>query len=265
MSSRHVLLQPRWIVAHLMILAVVATFPLLGRWQLQRWDQEKAREARIEARIDGEPVPVTSVLSPGMSADELAALEYHPVTATGTYLADEEVAHRNRDLEGRGGFDWLTPLVLGDGTAVLVRRGWVPPSRTAGVDPSDAPPPDGEVAVTGWLERSGEQPDGIGARDPDTGTLETVFHADVERIDRQVSADLLPMVLHLSASDPASAGDLPIPQPVPEVDTTQNLSYAVQWFVFTAIAAIGYAIVLWRKVREPHEEAVPAGQQPASW
>lgn len=250
-SSRLVLLRPHWIVAHAMVLAVVVTFPLLGLWQLDRWDHEKALQARIEARIDGPTVALAEVLSRGLSPGALDDLEYQPVTATGTYVADEEVAHRNRDLDGRGGFDWLTPLRLADGTAVLVRRGFVPPTRVSGVDPTVAPPPSGDVAVTGWLEHSGRQPSGFAAglapRDPATGTLDTVFHADVARIDAQTSSDLLPMVLHLTEQRPPQAGALPVVQPAPEVDLDQNLSYAVQWFVFAAIAAIGYVVVLRRR------------------
>ncbi len=255
-SSRRVLLRPHWIVAHVVVLAVAITFPMLGFWQLDRWGEEKALQARIEARVDEPPVPVTEVLDQQMSASELDDLEFQPVTARGTYLADEEVAHRNRDLDGQGGFDWLTPLRLEDGDVVLVRRGFVPPSQAAGADPSVAPPPDGPVSVTGWLELSGEQP-GFGPTDQPTGTLDTVFNADVERLDRQVTGDLLPMILHLREQDPPQDGDLPVPQPVPEVDLTQNISYAVQWFIFTAIVVIGYAVVLRRKwnTTEEDEEA----------
>jgi surfeit locus 1 family protein len=262
-TPRLVLLRPHWIVAHVMVLTVVVTFPLLGRWQLQRWDEERVRQARIDARVDGDPVPLSEVLSPDTPADALAALEYQPVTVTGTWVPDEEVAHRNRDLDGQGGFDWLTPLELGDGTAVLVRRGFVPPDRPGGADPAPAPPTGGTVTVTGWLELSGRQP-GFGPTDPDEGRLATVFHADVARLDEQTTDDLLPMVLHLRTQAPPIAGDLPVPQPVPEIDTSQNISYAVQWFVFTAIAIVGYGVVLWRKWgqrvgdEDPDEAARPA-------
>lgn len=251
MSPRRALLQPRWIVAHLMILTVVVTFPLLGLWQVDRWQEQQAIQADIEQRRDAAPVALTSVLDGPVPDDEAAALEFTPVRATGRYVGEEQVAHRNRAFSGRGGFDWLTPLVLEDGRAVLVRRGWVPPARAAGAEPTPAPPPEGEVTVTGWLEQSGSQPTGIGARDAATGTLDMVFHADVDRIDRQTSADLLPMILRLGSQQPAPAGDLPIPQPLPDgEDGSQNISYAVQWFTFTAIAIVGYAIVLRRRVRE---------------
>ena len=111
--------------------------------------------------------------------------------------------------------------------------------------------------MTGWLEVSGSQP-GFGPSDADDGVLDLVFQADVARLDQQVSADLLPMVLHLRDQDPAQPGILPVAQPVPEIDTTQNLSYAGQWFAFTAIAAIGYAIVLWRRLRHPEPPSDPS-------
>ncbi len=256
-----------------MILVVVGTFPLLGMWQLDRWEQEKDRQERIEQRIDADPVALTNVLHPGLPAERLDDLEFHPVAATGTYAADEEVAHRNRDLDGQGGFDWLTPLELSDGSAVLVRRGFVPPTQVAGTDPTPAPPPSGEVTVTGWLELSRPQPSGVAASfspaDPDSGTLASVFHADVARIDQQTTADLLPMILHLSEQRPPQDDVLPVAQPVPEVDLSQNLSYAVQWFVFTAIAVIGYAIVLRRRWGErgdpdPDDRRVPDHPAPAS-
>ncbi len=263
MSPARELLRPRWVVAHVVILAVLITFPQLGMWQLDRWNEEKDLAARIEARVDGAPLALADVLTvagPTDPATSLDDLEFTPVVATGTYLADEEVAHRNRALEGQAGFDWLTPLLLtgpGDDTAILVRRGFVTATRAAGSEPTAAPPPTGTVTVTGWLEVSGTQP-GFGPSDADEGDLDLVFQADVARIDQQVSADLLPMILHLRVQDPSQPGPLPVAQPVPEVDTTQNLSYAGQWFAFTAIAAIGYAIVLWRRLRHPEPPSDPS-------
>lgn len=249
MSTRPVLLQPRWLVAHVIILAIVATFPLLGLWQLDRWDVERDLKARIEARIDGPPAPLSEVLDADTPASSLPDLEFQPVVTTGTYVTDEEVAHRNRALEGQAGFDWLTPLRLDDGTAILVRRGFVPPTTVAGGDPTPAPPPIGQVTVEGWLEQSGRQP-GFGPRDLGDDPLALVFHADIERIGQHTSDPLLPMVLHLRTQEPAQDGVLPVAQPVPDIDTSQNLSYAVQWFTFTLIAAIGYVIVLRRKAQE---------------
>ena len=139
------LLQPRWLIAHVMILAVVVTFPQLGMWQLRRYDEERANQARLVERLDQESAPLDQVLA-GADPD---ALEYTPVTVTGRYVAEETVHQRNRGFEGRNGFDVLTPLRLADDRLVLVRRGWVPPTRPAGSEPRDASTPDGDVTVEG--------------------------------------------------------------------------------------------------------------------
>ena len=235
------LLQPRWLVAHAIILAVLITFPQLGLWQLDRYDEEQTRQQRLTVRLEQAPVALDVALAAGDP-------EFTPVTVTGAYVPDETVHHRNRAYEGRNGFDVLTPLDLGDGRLVLVRRGWVPPTTATGNEPQPVSAVGGAVTVTGWLERSGEQP-GFGPTDPDEGDLDVVFNADVARLDEQIDGDLVPMILHLSSQEPPQAGDLPLPQPAPEFDAGSNLSYAVQWFTFTAIAAVGYGIVLWRRVR----------------
>lgn len=237
------LLQPRWLVAHVVILAVLVTFPQLGLWQLDRYREEQDRQQRLTARLEAEPVPLDAALL--LEQDQR---EFTPVTVAGTYLDGETLHQRNRAYEGRNGFDVLTPLDLGDGRSVLVRRGWAPPTTTVGTEPQDVPAPGGLVTVTGWLEIP-RPPGGFGPQDPEAGTLEVVFHVDTERLDEQVSGDLLPAVVHLTGQEPAQDGTLPLPQPAPLVDAGSNLSYAVQWFAFTAIAAIGYVVVLWRRVR----------------
>ncbi len=244
----HPLLRPTWVVAHVIVLVVLVTFPQFGLWQWERYREEQALDVRLEARLDAPPADLAAVLPAAVDPAEAADLEFTPVQVRGTWVADEQVAQR-RSRDGSGGFDLLTPLSLGDGTAVLVRRGWVPPDRAAGADPTPDVPVAGEVVVTGFLEASGRQPDGIGARDADEGVLDTVFHADVDRLDRQTDDDLLPMLVHLTAQEPGD-GELPLPQPAPQGDPTQNLSYTLQWFAFTAIVGIGYLVVLRRRVRD---------------
>lgn len=260
MVARHPLLRPAWLVAHVVVLAVLVTFPMLGLWQWARYGEETAIAQRQEDRLAAEPVPLTSVLHADVDDTAAADLEYTPVVVEGRWVADDQVAQRNRDLDGQVGFDLLTPLDLGDGTAVLVRRGFVPPDGPSSPDPTGDVPVEGTVTVTGFLEVSGEQPRGIGARDAPDGVLSTVFHADVGRIDQQTSADLLPMLVHLTGQEP-SDGDLPVPQPAPAPDPSQNLSYTIQWFAFATIVGVGYVVVLARRVRD-HRRGVDSDLDP---
>lgn len=259
-DRRHPLRRPAWLVAHVIVLVVLVTFPMLGMWQWERYGEETAIARRQEDRLTADPVPLASVLDTGTDDAAAADLEYTPVVVEGTWVADEQVAQRNRSLDGQGGFDLLTPLALGDGTAVLVRRGFVPPDGPSSPDPTADVPVSGTVEVTGFLEVGGEQPQGFGPRDPEDGVLSTVFHADVARLDRQTGADVLPMLVHLTSQQP-SDGDLPLPQSVPTPDPAQNLSYTIQWFAFTAIVAIGYLIVLVRRVRD-HRRGIDSDVDP---
>lgn len=247
--SRPWLLSPRLLLSHVLVLAAVATMVSLGSWQLRRLDEVRSINERLETRLTGEPRPLASFPLPDDPQDPATAeLEFRPVTATGTYLTDEEVLQRSRSSAGRSGYHVVTPLRTDSGT-ILVRRGWVPFELDDPPVP-DAAPPAGPVTVTGYLERSGSQPEGFGQRDPEEGYLPRLFHVDVARIERQTTDDLLPVVLHLEEQSPAQAGPLPVVAPRPEFSATTHLSYAVQWFTFATIALVAYVAWLRKRLRQ---------------
>ena len=241
------LLTLRMIASHLLVLAVAAGCVVAGLWQWDRLQQVREHNALTEQRMAAEPVTLDELA--GGEVD-VAELEYRRVEAAGTFRPDEEVVQRNRSHQGNQGLHVLTPLELDDGTPVLVLRGWVP----AGFDEppvEQAPPPSGRVAVTGLLEPSVAQP-GFGARDPEQGTLRRVFHADTDRLDRQIEGELFPMVLRMQEPAPPD-GELPLPVGDPELDEANHLSYAVQWFSFALLALITYSVWLVRRLRHRGE------------
>ena len=250
------LLAPRAILGHLVVLGVVAVLVGFGQWQLDRLDQVRSVNARLAARAAEEPADLIRLLAEvGTDAE---ALEFRRVEVTGVFVAQEEVVQRNRIQRGLQGLDVLTPLDLGDGRTLLVRRGWVP--REMDSPPVEqAPPPTGTVTVTGILERSVEQPT-FGARDPDDGVLERVFHPDTTRLDRQMTGALLPVVLRLDALPGATATTLPAAPGPPGLDEGSHLSYAAQWHLF-ALLALG-AYTLWWRARLRRTTVSGGGPQP---
>ena len=249
---RSVLLAPRMVVLHLLVLALVLALARLGTWQLERLEETRARSAAQLERLAAEPVDVPELLD-GLSLDDtdrLAQLEFRRVTATGTWRVADEVLQRGRSHQGRPGFHVLTPLDLAEGGTVLVRRGWVPFDNELVPPVTEATPPGGRVTVDGNLERSIPQPTGpIAQRDPDDGELDVVFHADLQRLGPQLGADVLPMLVRLEAQDPEPSRELPIPAPRPPADDGPHLSYAIQWFSFLVIAVVMYGLWLRRRVR----------------
>ncbi len=248
-SSSRALLHPAALLSHFLVLSVVGVLVTLGQWQMERLDQVRTTNALLEARIIAEPVDLLTLATDGeLDAD---AAEFLRVTATGTFRPEEEVLQRNRIQRGLQGLDVLTPLDLGNGLTVLVRRGWVP--TTMDVPPvQDAAPPEGVVTVSGILERSVDQPS-FGARDPDDGVLARVFHPDTRRLDRQVGGTLLPVVLRMDPLPGASAVTLPAAPETPALDEGSHLSYAVQWHLFALLALGAYGF--WWRVRLQHNRS----------
>lgn len=266
MSRYRFALRPRWILSHLFVLALVSAMIWAGLWQLRRLDEKRDRNEVVAARSVVEPVAPGELADPG-DFDAVDDLEFRRVTAAGEYMADEEVLVRSRSLEGAPGSWVLTPLLLDDGTAVVVNRGWIPNPGTLEAVPTRSRAPEGPVEVSG-LVRLTETRGRFGSQDPSEGRLTDFARADVARIGQQLDVEILPFYVQLLAQEPApDLNDQPKPVPAPTMDEGPHLSYAVQWFIFTTVAVVGYPLILRRRsreieVEEGHDTEVDEEQDP---
>jgi surfeit locus 1 family protein len=239
-------LRPRWIASHLLVLALVVLMVNFGFWQLRRLDEKRDRNDLLAERTTQQEVPIEDLVDPDDGYAVGGELAYRPASATGRYDAAEEVLVRNRTMDGRPGYWVLTPLELDTGDAVVVLRGWVPLAvGDRGAPVAEAPPPAGTVTVRGSVATTQER-GAIGPRDAESGDLTVLSRADIARMATQSDHPLLPVLLQLESQEPPPAA---LPQPVepPEPSEGPHLSYAVQWFIFSAIGLFGYPLVL-RKV-----------------
>lgn len=234
------LLRPRWIGLTLFTIAVIATCLRLGLWQLDRLEGRRDANARYEEGLSEPPRALEALLGDG------GQLAYRHAVASGRYDTEREVILYGRTLDGRAGNHVLTPLVLADGRAIVVDRGWVPIEMDS-PPVAAADPPEGDVEVRGTL--FADQPGGAGTAQEDVGRVTTVRSVDLEAIGRDAPYDLVPWFLQLRSQSPA-AGDLPVPTPEPELTEGPHLSYAFQWFAFATIAAVGYVILVRREVAD---------------
>jgi surfeit locus 1 family protein len=227
------------------IAAIVATTCVaLGLWQLDRLQQKRDLNAAARSGLAEPTLPIDAALPPSARPD---ALRYHRAIVTGTYDIDGEVILFGRTLDERPGNHVLTPLVLADGSAIIVDRGWVPPELDTPPVSEVAPPP-GEVDVEGVLFASeGDVPgQGRGASLPG---VDTIARLDLARLQAQLPYPIAPVYL-LRQQPSASAASLPRPAPLPELSEGPHLSYAIQWFCFAAIALLGCAVLLRRDRRD---------------
>ncbi len=257
------LLTPSWIVGHLLAVMVVASFSQFGTWQLRRHEQRVLRNEAIEARLLAPSTDIAGALRaaqaepPSLAPMAPHPLEFRRVHVTGRFDASSEVLRRPVSRDGAPGFHVVTPLVLDDGSAVLVERGWVPQSQ--GSVPVDAaPPPLGVVTIEGWAFPSETPPSGplaaLAPRDPPVGRLAQVAYVDMERLAAQVPYPLLPLrILQDVAPRPPGDDTLPLPPNPPEVAMGPHVGYAVQWFGFVLVTLIGYTALLRRRLLEAEE------------
>jgi cytochrome oxidase assembly protein ShyY1 len=246
------LLTPRWLGILALTLVASAVMVLLGNWQLSRYRERSEVNERIDAAEKVAPAPIGQVLPAPAGATGKAPPEaaWTRVTVTGRYDSGNVVLVRGRTVEGQVGFEVVVPLVLADGSAVLVDRGWVPPAPGgATAQPRVPTAPGGDVTVVGRIHLSESQAGKISRRD---GRIET------RRIHVPALAAELPY--------PAYGAYLLLDEQTPPADPTfsaipirhendwQNAGYVVQWWLFAVLALVGYGYVAHR---EAHGRAGP--------
>lgn len=201
----------------------MAAFTRLGIWQLDRLDERRTANSAAEEALASPPVAFDPQYPPP---------EYGAVTATGVFTAGD-VLWVGRSRRGAPGGEVLTPLAT-KGAAVLVDRGWV------ALDEAVPAAPSGPVTVRGWWRSSGSGR--IGAADPTTGLL-TASGPDIEELEDAMGIDLTPG--YIVAQELSGAGTVGIEfvEP-PTFDDGNHLSYAMQWFLFAAIVAAGFPLLI---------------------
>lgn len=245
----------------MLVVVLVVSMVLLGLWQLRRLDEKQDHNALVESRQDEPAMSVTEVVpwTSDVGDDVIDDVLYRAVVARGTYLDDDTVVVENRTYNGAPGAWVLTPLLLRSGSAVVVNRGFVGFDRDGKIVPPPAPA--GPVEVDGLVFPS-QRRGTFGPTDPSGAELEVLARVDLERYESQLDYDLLPAYVQLEASTPAEAAAAEgaqelVPLEGPDLDEGPHLGYAVQWFIFTTIAAGGYVLLL-RKVAKEEDKRTRA-------
>ncbi len=246
------LLTRQWVILTLVGLALIPAMIKLGFWQLHRHEDRVARNNQIGRSLTHAPVPVTELAAPGRAVPHDSV--WRRVTATGTYDTKGEVVARYRtDASGKSGYMVITPLVLDDGRAVLVNRGWIPADAGQREFPPVPAPPAGKVTVTGRLRA--DETAGSGIKDTKGLPPRMIMIINSERQAEALHRPLLGGYLELIS--PTADGR---PQPVPDPDHSSignHMAYAVQWWLFSAFVPVGWVILV-RRERRDRADAAPA-------
>ncbi len=212
--------------------AAVLLFVVLGNWQLGRAAEKRALDEEFTRAEPALPLPPASVAVP----------RYQRVTASGNYDTDHQFLLDNMSESGRAGVHVLTPLLLSDGKAVLVDRGWVP----FGASRDSLP----DVAVAGTSRTVAGRLDQLPrpsirlTAPPGNDWPRLTSFPEMNELANQLGRNLHPQLILL---DPQDADGFVRNWHVPGATSLRHLGYAIQWFAFAATAiAIWFALGLRR-------------------
>ena len=255
--SAHFLLSGRWVVRHVLAFVVIASCIALAIWQVQRLQDRRAENRRLEAQSQH---PVTQLETLLQSLADPREGEYRRVEVRGAYDVGHEVVLRSRSFEERPGNHLLTPLRAGR-TAIVVDRGWVPIEIGTPGAPQ-ALPPAGEVGVVGTLLPS-EGRDVLGVSDPPPGDVDSLPRIDLDRLQEQLPYEIAPLYLQLQSQEPAG-GSLPEVVPLEPLSDGPHFEYALQWSFFALAAIVVYAALIRKELRRRRPEDDASDAAPAS-
>jgi len=255
------LLTPRWLGLALLMALLAAGMVALGFWQLNRYEHRSAINERIDAAGSVAPAPLAEALSPpgGDRIGPAPAEEvvWSRVTASGRYDPAHEILVRGRSLNGQVGFAIVTPLVLADGTAVLVDRGWLPAPGGSALDVPDIPPaPTGEVTVVGRVHAPESRAG---------GAAELAGRLSVRRVSPADLAAELPYPLfgaYLTLEEQTPPNDPAFTAIGPSHERSwMNAGYVVQWWAFAVLTLVGYVVLAVKHARARENEDGGRGRE----
>lgn len=202
----------------------------LGVWQLERLQWKRALIAQMNRNMTAPPISVDTVLALGGDR-----AQYRRVAINGRFENSKETYVFTTGPDGAPVYHVLTPVLLGDGLAVMVDRGYVPSALR---DPAARPgsEPQGEVHVIGvW-----RIPDHPGLFTPPPDLRHHIWFArdlsSIASVDRVRLA--APAILEAATSSNAHAW--PRGSQTRVKLPNDHLQYALTWFLLAGALVVVY-------------------------
>ena len=268
-----ILLTRRWVILSLVFAMMIPAMYFLGTWQFHRYQQTNRSNAATDANLSAAPVAIDQISHPGATVPYSEM--YRHVTATGVFDVKDQYVIRNREDSSGDipGYYVVTPLILADGDAVLIARGWVAPNGIdAALYPTVPGTPTGTITVFGRLA-----PDettavtgirNVGGLPPHQAML---INSQLESkvLHRPVVAGYIAFVSSTPQMSPADSAEA-IPGPNADAQSSDDMAvvgkgvhlpYAIQWWLFAAMVPIGWFFLFRRDLRDYRERGGDAPQE----
>jgi surfeit locus 1 family protein len=243
---------------------------------VQRLSWKSELIARFEDRLVRDPLPLPPHIDPSAIKD----FDYRRVFATGHFRHDQEMLIGPRMYDGKDGYLVITPLDReGDGTTVLVNRGWILKKFKVQQTRPDGLPM-GEVKVEGLLREPWKKNMFTPDNSPQTGEF---YFPDVAQMAQLTGSQAVwieeTMQPDLIVSWDREARGVPIGRPA-EVNLRNNhAQYIFTWYVIQyppqlnslcsnirryALAA-ATSVMMWMVVKKPPTDIARKVRQNKEW
>ena len=202
----------------------------LGTWQLYRLQWKEGLIATANARMAAPPAQL-----PARAGWQ--GWDFRHVTLRGAYRNGHSVAFGlSTSSDGEVGAHLLTPLVLDDGRAVLVDRGWLPERDLPPAVPRSLEP-EGPRTLDGILRWRGDSGPRLFTPADDL-SKPRIYSFDWPELRHLTGLPLLPIVVRLERSD--GPGGLPAPDATVVDYRNAHLGYAITWYGLAASLVVIY-------------------------
>ncbi|HZF80376.1 MAG TPA: SURF1 family protein [Rubrivivax sp.] len=235
----------RWLLPLATVVVALLT-ARLGWWQLDRAAQKLALQEAQQAQQG-----LTPLADDDLPRDPTAAVPLHrAVRLHGRWSAAHTVYLENRQMQGRPGFFVLTPLLLHDGRAIVVQRGWLPRDANDRTRVAEVPTPAGLVKLEGRIAPPPSRLyDFAGAA---SGPIRQ--NLDLGEFARETGLALLPFTVLQEDDRGLTADGLQRGWPQPAANVHKHYGYAFQWFALSALVIGLYA---WFQFVHPRRSRPP--------
>jgi surfeit locus 1 family protein len=206
----------------------------LGVWQLDRAAQKVSSQQRLNQRRAMPPLLAAQLARDPMQAESQFD---RGVTLQGRWLVLQTVYLDNRPMSGRTGFLAVTPLQLGDGSAVLVQRGWVARDMLDRTRIELPPLPAGQVTIHGHIAPTLSRLYEFDAAA--SGPIRQ--NLDVREFAAETGLSLRPFAIVQDDSADGPADGLLRQWARPDNGLQRHYGYAFQWFALCALVVGLYA------------------------
>ncbi|SDT17205.1 Cytochrome oxidase assembly protein ShyY1 [Halopseudomonas xinjiangensis] len=233
---------PMWVFVG----AFLPLLVVLGFWQLERAEEKREMQARIDQGRAQTPSSLTELAT----GEDVA---WRRIRLKGQFDVEHAWILDNRTRSGRAGVEVLQPFYDElSGQWVIVNRGWLP-WRDRSQRPIVETP---EETVTLTVEalpepgRGFELPDGADR----PGWPKLIVRVDPSRLYEQLDLDGPGWIARVTDGGP---GALRLEWPGLPMTSAKHIGYAVQWF---ALAAALLVLFIWAGLRPDSEGTIPHGK-----